>query len=138
MIQRLLVAFDGSEQSKKAFAYAIDLATRYSARVYVLSVVQPPEPVEAIEAQAVLRSLIDYCKSLAEPLRQEAAAAGVNPEFEVRVGHPAEQIVVFAKQEEVDTIVMGNRGRSHNQRWLLGSIARRVMNYAECTVTVVR
>ena len=138
MIEKLLVAFDGSDQSKKAFTYAIDLAKKYSARVFVLSVVQPPEPAEAIETQSVLQSLIAYCKSLAEPLKKEASEAGVEPEFEVRVGHPAEQIVVFARNAGVDAIVMGHRGRSHTQRWLLGSIARRVMNYAECTVTVVR
>jgi nucleotide-binding universal stress UspA family protein len=56
----------------------------------------------------------------------------------VRVGHPAEQIVHLANIEKVDAIVMGRRGESFLQRRLLGSVAKRVLSYAHCTVVIVR
>jgi len=58
--------------------------------------------------------------------------------FEVRTGHPAEQIVMMANEEKVDAIVMGHRGQGFVQRWLMGSVAKRVLTYAPCTVVVVR
>lgn len=54
------------------------------------------------------------------------------------IGHPAEQIVLHAERHAVDHIVVGHRGHSLFERWLLGSVARRVIAYANCSVTVVR
>jgi len=54
------------------------------------------------------------------------------------VGHPAGPIVHQAAEREADMIVMGHRGKSRFQRWLLGSVSKRVLSYAPCTVTVVR
>lgn len=63
---------------------------------------------------------------------------GVEVTFHVRAGHPAEQIVRMASEEGADAIIMGHRGESFLQRWLLGSVAKRVLDYAHCTVMVVR
>jgi len=56
----------------------------------------------------------------------------------VRVGHPAEQIVHMASEEDVDLIAMGHRGKTIVARWLLGSVSKRVLSYAHCTVAIVR
>jgi nucleotide-binding universal stress UspA family protein len=63
---------------------------------------------------------------------------GVFPKFEIRVGHPAEQIVHFAEINHIDHIVMGHRGKAFLERWLVGSVSKRVMTNARCTVSVVR
>lgn len=63
----------------------------------------------------------------------------MTPRFEIRMGHSTEQIVLLANEEKAQMIVMGHRGGgTFLQRWRLGSIARRVMNYARCTIVVVR
>ena len=59
-------------------------------------------------------------------------------QFEVAVGHPAEQIIYHADQNEVDLIVVGDRGRSKFTRLLLGSVSKQVVQYAERAVMVVR
>lgn len=139
MIKKILVAYDGSEESEKAYAMGLDLASRYSAQVIVLSVARPPEPPIAVEVKAILDAASEYYRKGFESLKKQAAVYGIDPRFEVEVGHPAEQIVRLANQEKVEMIVMGHRGGgSFLQRWRLGSIARRVMNYAQCTVVVVR
>lgn len=53
-------------------------------------------------------------------------------------GHPAEAIVKFARRHQVNLIVMGHRGMSNLQRFLVGSIADRVVDHAPCMVLVVR
>jgi nucleotide-binding universal stress UspA family protein len=75
---------------------------------------------------------------LFEPLREEAKSAGVSLETEVVVGHPAEQIVRKAKELDMDLVVVGHRGMSRIEEWLLGSVSKRVSSYAHCAVTIVR
>jgi len=138
MINKITMAYDGSEQAEKAFDFAIDIAAKYGAEVFVLSVARLPEPPEDVETKAALENAIDYFEKDFKTLREKAEAAGIAAHFEVRVGHPADQIVHYANEENADMIVMGHRGKSLVQRWLLGSVSKRVLSYAHCTVTIVR
>ncbi|MCK8601819.1 universal stress protein [Desulfoferrobacter suflitae] len=138
MINAVLIAYDGSKQAEKAFEFGLEMASKYGAQVIVLSIVRPPEPPVNVELQAVLESATEHYQELFKELKAKAAAYEVEPQFEVRAGHPAEQIVHCAEQQGIDVIVMGHRGESFLQRWLLGSVAKRVLSYAHCTVVVVR
>jgi nucleotide-binding universal stress UspA family protein len=53
------------------------------------------------------------------------------------VGHPAEQLVRYAEANAIDHIVVGHRGHTLFERWLIGLVARQVISYAHCAVTVV-
>jgi nucleotide-binding universal stress UspA family protein len=138
MIKKIVVAYDGSKQSEKAFKLALDMASTYSAQMIVLSVARPPEPPVAVELEAVLEKATEYFEEHFKSLREQAEALGLDARFVVKVGHPAEQIVYMAKKEYADAIVMGHRGESLMQRWLVGSVAKRVLSYASCTVVIVR
>jgi nucleotide-binding universal stress UspA family protein len=138
MIKKILVAYDGSQQSKKAFALGVDVASKYGAQMIVLSVARPPEPPIAVEAQAVLVHATEYYEAQFKTMKEEAVGAGIEARFEVSAGHPAEQIVQLANEKGIDAIVMGHRGESFLQSWLLGSVAKRVLSYAHCTVIIVR
>ena len=138
MIDKVLIACDGSRQSERAYDFGLDMVVKYGAQVIVLSVARPPEPPVNVELQAVLENAREHYQELFGRLRAKAATFNVEPQFEVMVGHPAEQIVHFANEQDVDVIVMGHRGESLLQRWLLGSVAKRVLSYAHCTVVVVR
>jgi nucleotide-binding universal stress UspA family protein len=138
MLQKILVAYDGSPPAQRAFDFALDLAGRYTASLTVLSVARPPEPPTVVETQAILESATAHYEKDFEKLRETAKARGVSLRTLVVAGHPAEQIVHHAAQEGDDLIVMGHRGKSLFHRWLVGSIAKRVMAYANCTVTIVR
>lgn len=138
MIRKLLIAYDGSEQSRKAFDVGIEIAAQFSAEVFIVSVARPPEPADDVETEAILENASQYYEQHFAELKEAAASAGISPHFEILVGHPAEQIVHYANENEVDMIVMGHRGKSMIQRWLLGSVSKRVLSYAHCTVTIVR
>jgi nucleotide-binding universal stress UspA family protein len=138
MIAKLLVAYDGSKQSDKAFEVALDIASKYSAKMIVLAVARPPEPPVAVEMAAVLETAAAYYQEHFKRLSEQTAASGIEAIFQVKVGHPAEQIVQVAHKEQADAIVMGHRGETLLQKWLLGSVAKRVLSYAHCTVIIVR
>ncbi|GBD30026.1 Putative universal stress protein [bacterium HR32] len=138
MFAKVLVGFDGSPASRKALRAALDLAQRYGAAVTVLAVVRPPEFAE-LEAE-VNAALAEARGPLAEALRwarAEARRAGVSLETRIQAGHPADTLVRVAREEGFDLIVLGRRGLTPVQRWMLGSVSERVLRYAHCPVMVV-
>lgn len=138
MTEKILVAYDGSASAEKAFEFGLDLAMHYRAELVVLAVAQLPEPPGDVETEAVLEQTQEaYAKQFAA-LKQKAAALGQTPQFQIAVGHPAEQIVRAAEDKGIDHIVMGRRGKIFFERWLIGSVSKQVIDYAACSVTVVR
>ena len=136
MIHKILVAYDGSNPAKAAFEFALDLAKKYSSELHVLAVASAPEFGAEVETEAIIENSRHHYNQVLHPLK--AQVAGLTAHFEVMVGHPAESIVLYAEDHGIDHIVVGHRGHSLFERWLLGSVARRVISYAHCAVTVVR
>jgi nucleotide-binding universal stress UspA family protein len=139
MIKKILIAYDGSSFSKRAFDLGLQMAAlRNHEAIVVLSVVQLPEPAMIYETSALLEEAnAHYEKDFVE-LRAAAKAAGVNIETRVAIGNVADQIIEHATKANADLIVMGHRGKSLIQRWLLGSVSKRVISYAPCSVLIVR
>ena len=140
-LKKLLVAFDGSPYSMKAFDYALELSNlspEPSHEIYVISVVQPPEPADLVEMDAIIDAANEHYEEMFKELRQKGAAANVPVTTEVAVGHPADQIVHYAAEKGCDMVIMGHRGKSLMERWKIGSVSKRVVTYAPCTVTVVK
>ena len=137
-MRRILLAFDGSISSIAALEFAVELAQRYGAEMHVLGVVRPPDFAEDVETEAWIERSRLHLHNVAQPAKSKAAAAGVDCRVEISVGHPAEQIVRYAEGHDVDHIVVGHRGHTRFERFLIGSVARQVIAYASCAVTVVR
>jgi nucleotide-binding universal stress UspA family protein len=138
MIKKILLAYDGSDPASKALAAALDLAQKYQAELYVLTVAQPPDFGEDVETEAIIENSRGYHQRILAPVRHRVAASGVKAVYEVAVGHTAEQIIYHADRYQVDLIVLGHRGKSLFKRLLLGSVSKQVVQYADRTVMVVR
>jgi nucleotide-binding universal stress UspA family protein len=137
MFRRILVAYDGSPQSRKAFELALEIAARFGAELAVIAVVRLPEPAVRIELDAALEEGRRHFADEFRDLAPAAAARGVPFSGKVEVGHPAEHIVHASSGGAADLVVMGRRGLSRFERWMLGSISERVLRYADCPVLVV-
>jgi nucleotide-binding universal stress UspA family protein len=137
--ERILVAIDGSEASFHAFEKALELAGLTRATLLALAV-EGPLPAYAAtigEIEEVQREKDAFFRQLARRIEEQAEAAGVPIEVELRPGHAAELIVRYASEVGADLIVLGHRGhflRDH----LLGSTADRVAESAVCPVMIVR
>ena len=138
MYRRILIAYDGSDASKKAFDAASGLAHQNGAELWVLAVARPPEVGDDVETEAVIENSLRYHRRLLAELKAPVADRKIKMHFEVSVGHPAEQIIYAADKLAVDLIVVGDRGRSKFARLLLGSTSRQVTEYAGRPVLVVR
>lgn len=143
MTKKLIVAFDGSPQSYKAFDFALNMAGLCSRskelhEITVVSVAQPPELSEIVEMDAVIDKANEYYKALHEELKKKAQEQGLQITTEILVGHPADQLVRYADENKADMVFMGQRGKSGISGWLMGSVSKRVTTYAPCTVVVVK
>lgn len=138
MIQKILVAFDGSEASQHAFDLATELAFHFKAKLLLLAVVRLPEPATSLELGAVLDDAKEHYAKAFDELRDRTNPRAIDFTTMVEVGHPAEHVVAMAEKEHVDLIVMGRRGRTAVGRFVLGSTSERVLRYAHCAVTIVK
>jgi len=114
------------------------MARFYQAEMLVLSVVQMPEPAMIFETTALLDEANEHYEKDFTDLKAAAGSAGVALETRIVVGHVSDQIVQHATDARADLIVMGHRGKGLIQRWLLGSVSKRVISYAHCSVLIVR
>jgi nucleotide-binding universal stress UspA family protein len=138
MINRILVAYDGSDPARKACDFAFSLAQTCQAEAWVLAVARPPDFAEDVETEAIIENSRKYHQRLLAQIKQGLAGTNLQIHFEVAVGHPAEQIIHHAERHNVDLIIMGHRGRSFFERLRLGSVSKQVMDYANCAVLVTR
>jgi nucleotide-binding universal stress UspA family protein len=138
MIKKILVAFDDSEASYRAFDFASDLAEKFKAKLILLAIVRLPEPTTSLEVGAILDDAKEHYEKGFQELRDRTNPKGIDFATSIEVGHPPEHIVALAEREHVDLIVMGRRGRTQVGRFILGSTSERVLRYAHCAVTVVK
>ncbi len=138
MIRKILVGYDGSDSSKQALEFALDLAGKYGSEMHVLAVSRPPDFGTEVETEAIIEKSQRHFNQILQPLKSRLAGGALSTFFTVAVGHPAEQIVRYAETSGIDHIVVGHRGHTLFDRWLIGSVARQVIAYAHCGVTVVR
>ncbi|MEX3934350.1 universal stress protein [Paraburkholderia phymatum] len=138
-MQNVLVGYDGSPSARHAVAFAVDLAKRFDARLHVLVVARAPD-WGAIELER--KEMIDYelrhANEVLDEIKAKLASSGDHAEFDLVVGQPAKEIVLYTEQHGIDHLVVGHRGHTPFDRWLIGSVARQVLAYAPCAVTIVR
>jgi nucleotide-binding universal stress UspA family protein len=133
-MKKILVAYDGGEPSRKACALAIELATKMSVPVTIVSVVplhyigQPMPPADDPRAHA---QELDEARAM-------FAAAGLEVQVLQPVGDPAKEIEWVADQGGFDTIVMGSRHLDAVSRAITGSVSEHVATHANATVVVAR
>lgn len=138
MIRKILLGYDDSASAVEALRLAVDLAQKYGAELHVLAVARPPEFGDEVETEAAIDSAQRHNDKVLGKARLQISQASLTTRFHAAVGHPAEQIVRYAEAAGVDHIVVGHRGHTLFERWLIGSVARQVIAYAPCAVTVVR
>jgi nucleotide-binding universal stress UspA family protein len=139
-IRRILVPTDFSDCSAHAVDYAVGLARTLPSRITLIHVFEPVSAgdiygfveVTSLNEQAERSARRKIANDVARLRKRGIAATGV-----VSVGAVASAIVRHAAKS-VDLIVIGTHGRSGLNRWLLGSVAERVVRLAPCPVLTVR
>ncbi len=143
MIDRILIACDGSEPSLAAARFGLSLAAQLKARVTLLMALALPTvaPVGPLSGYLTLGIAptsedLDRAKAILAALAQEFPA--VAPTCRVDVGDPSETILSVSVELKASLIVLGARGLGPARRFLLGSVSDRVAHHAHCPVTIWR
>ncbi len=144
---KILIAYDGSESSKKAVDFVREIA-KSEDEVIVLTVI-PAELLSSTFTKMLLPTIdlatvakdSSFKERAEETLREVAEKLrGVvaNVETLVESGDPADEILVTAKSKGCNLIVVGYKGYGKEGRFLIGSVTDKIVRHAYCSVVVVR
>lgn len=138
MYETLLVPTDGSDQAAVAASHAIDIAATRSATVHVLSVVDDRAflVLDEDRVETVRDDLRANARDAIDDVATSAAARDLAVETATDTGHPAECIVDYAADHDVDMIVMGTSGDEYETN-VVGSVSQRVVREAPAPVLTV-
>lgn len=138
MVKYSLVGYDGSEASRRAFQFAIDMARCGSGRVRVVTVLQVTEGGADSCALMMTDSGAERSRELLAELTGIVPGAGALVDVELTHGSPGDVLLSQVDQHGIDHIVIGHTERGALARWLLGSVSGNVLARAHVPVTVVR
>jgi nucleotide-binding universal stress UspA family protein len=143
-LHRILLPTDFSKHSQNALLYAAAFAEKFAAELYLLHVVQDltlfiPEAVSVAPPYApATTELAAAAQGALERLVQENNLQQFQVFCQVREGPPFYEIIQFAREKEIDLIIMGTHGHSGLAHVLLGSVTEKVVRKAPCPVLTVR
>jgi nucleotide-binding universal stress UspA family protein len=137
---KIMIATDGSKQVEKAVKAAVELARLTGARLYAVYVIASTGYTPRnFGWEESLREILEAEAKRAVTFVEEAGkASGIEVESVILDGHPADRIMGFAEQEDMDLIVMGTLGRTGLDRFLLGSVAEKIVRHSKTPVMVVK
>jgi nucleotide-binding universal stress UspA family protein len=141
--QHIVVATEFGSSSVRAVQLATELAARLRARLTVLHVVPAGRPVYPVDEPLAFRAPSfegheREAKRELDALLGSYASSGARYDGVVRVGEPAREILAYAEELACDLIVVGTHGRAAPSRWVLGSVATRVVRASRVPVLTVR
>ncbi len=135
MYSSIVVGTDGSETAREAVRRATRLAATTGARIELVSAYQPmPDAAPQGWSAGARADVEDALREAAA----EIAAAGVDVTTYARQGDPAAALLDVAVERRADLIVVGNRGMTGAERFLLGSVPNKVSHHAPCSVLIIR
>ena len=143
MTSVLMVGVDCSDCSERAIEYAAEHARESNARLYVAHVIEwSPFSFSTVEEnferhkrreEELQRAYSDVI----DPIVNRLKAEGLNVEGLVRHGHVADTINALAVENGVTNIVLGRQGTTKLKAHVFGSVGSRLVQVADCAVTVV-
>lgn len=138
MYDNVLIATDGSDKSDGCVEYGIDVAEVTDAKVHALYVVETKATyiITVDITDKDMNEYKEYGTEVVTDVAERAAERGLSAEGVVKTGRPAEVIVNYANDNDIDAIVMGKQGHGAIDKHL-GGTAEKVMWMSGIPVTVV-
>ena len=139
MFSNIVIAWDASARARRAFDCGLELARKFSARVKLVAVATSVEHSGTERDRAASMSAAErFYAERGQELLSAARERGIQVDLAVIPGsHPAQDVVEYARKHGADLIIVGRRGMSTAERFMLGSVSYRIVRYAPCAVLVV-
>lgn len=141
-MMKVLVATDGSENSKRALLEAKNYVHGKEAEVTIITVVNPfllgpylkdesSEPPNSQKIKEKCQKLLDDSKKVFEGFEGEVRT-------EMRYGDPGDEILKEARAYDYDILILGSRGQGTISRAVLGSVSHKVLNNTKKNILIVK
>ncbi len=142
-VKKILCPTDFSDYSYEALEYAKELAFMHKAKLYVLHVIFEPAEytgfyVPHISFDKIRREIETGAVKFMDELKNTRLRDVDNLETMIIFGIPDEEILKFAKDKEIDLIVIGSAGKKGLEKFVFGSTAEKVVKKALCPVLCVK
>jgi nucleotide-binding universal stress UspA family protein len=142
MYKRMLVPLDGSELAEAVFVYAKELAGRLDLDITLLHVCTPAEREMLSVHKAYIERAVEEVKKQTKEVQQQTGVKSKGKALEIRgelaVGRPAEEILRYADENNIDLVLLATHGRSGIRRWAMGSVADKVLRVSRVPIWLVR
>ncbi|MBT2694053.1 universal stress protein [Bacillus sp. ISL-55] len=140
MYQKILLAADGSEHSKRAADHAIMIAKCQGddAKIEIVYSVDGDSSKSDVLSNWNSADINDKRKERLKEIEQKARTSGVNFEIKILHGEPGPAVVDYTNKNKFDLVVIGSRGLNGLQELMLGSVSHKVAKRANCPVMIVK
>ena len=142
LYKKILLPTDGSKYSDKSEKHALAIAASNNAEIIALSVIENsfsiglPDTETISEVNQLLK--VENEKNLKKVERhRDESGEDVKIRTLVKEGSPARAILETIDEEDIDLVVMGSSGKSGIDRFLMGSVAEKVVKSAKCCVLLI-
>lgn len=135
-MNRILVGFDGSEGSKQALNRSISLIDE-NGELLLLAVIPSPSDKTFVDNE-MYKIMKKKAKNMIDEIIHDIGHQGFSITGIIEEGDPSVRIIDTSNRLNVDLIVLGSKGTSKIGRYLIGSVANKVVQYAHKPVMVVR
>ncbi len=142
-MKKILVPFDGSGYSQKAYEKALEIAEKLESEITVVTVLQSKISDSTGISIERMEEIQDEEENIATTMlkKLEGQANSKNVPFSIKIIHnpsSVDGILAFAESNNVDLIVMGSHGRTGFRKIVLGSVASGVAGHAKCDVLLTK
>lgn len=135
--ERILLATDFTRPSENAAEYALMLARRDNAALYVVHVVNVTDDIAAFFASSGLENLESNAEKKLRIFCSKHLKGYKNIKAEVLAGVPHREILRFSKANKNDLVIVGSYGKGSMDRFFLGSTTERIIRKSACPVLVI-
>jgi len=140
-LQNIVIATDGSKNSQKAISHGIEIAKLSGAIVHALYVVNTSSTISenwTAGKETIYNIMKDDGQKAVSKVKKIGIDSGVEVREVILEGYPSSEIIYFAENNNIDLIVMGTLGATGLERFLMGSVAEKVVRSSRVPVLVVK
>lgn len=139
-VMEVLVAIESSPNSFKALERAVSIVKNEGGNLTVITIAEMLLGLEEIfDYEVVHKELLALSTTTIDTAKEYCTAQNITAKYKILEGQsPADAILEYAENNPVDVMVVGSRGKKGLNRFLLGSVALKIVSHAKCSVFVVR
>ena len=140
--KNILVPYDGSSCSNRAFKISLELAKKHRASIKIVTCIQATQKIGLMSIGYDNSVFVKHKKAVKKDLlklEKIADKVGIKSNGTIIVAQSiVKPILSFAKSRKIDLIVMGSHGRTSLDKLFLGSVANGVLNRAPCPILIIK